>query len=83
MSGECQVHVKSQSELDIGGRETCSEINHLSFDFDKCRSKSQVQAPKSLRDKSKKGKVKGNLDSGLPQHQQSYGYHHTTPPYNF
>ena len=23
MSGECQVHVKSQSELDIGGRETC------------------------------------------------------------
>ena len=24
MSGECQVNVKSQSELDIGGRETCS-----------------------------------------------------------
>ena len=24
MSVECQVHVKSQSELDIGGRETCS-----------------------------------------------------------
>ena len=23
MSGECQVNVKSQSELDIGGRETC------------------------------------------------------------
>ena len=23
MSVECQVHVKSQSELDIGGRETC------------------------------------------------------------
>ena len=22
-SGECQMHVKSQSELDIGGRETC------------------------------------------------------------
>ena len=24
MSVECQVNVKSQSELDIGGRETCS-----------------------------------------------------------
>ena len=24
MSGECQVNVKSQFELDIGGRETCS-----------------------------------------------------------
>ena len=23
MSGECQVNVKFQSELDIGGRETC------------------------------------------------------------
>ena len=23
MLGECQVNVKSQSELDIGGRETC------------------------------------------------------------
>ena len=23
MSGECQVNIKSQSELDIGGRETC------------------------------------------------------------
>ena len=23
MSGECQVNVKSQSELDISGRETC------------------------------------------------------------
>ena len=27
MSGECQVNVKSQSELDIGGRETCSNTN--------------------------------------------------------
>ena len=26
MSGECQVNVKSQSELDIGGRETCSVL---------------------------------------------------------
>ena len=26
MSGECQVNVKSQSELDIGGRETCYYI---------------------------------------------------------
>ena len=39
MSGECQVNVKSQSELDIGGRETCQfsdrhkcttyELSHL------------------------------------------------------
>ena len=27
MSGECQVNVKSQSELDIGGRETCIVID--------------------------------------------------------
>ena len=26
MSGECQVKVKSQSELDIGGRETCLSV---------------------------------------------------------
>ena len=26
MSVECQVHVKSQSELDIGGRETCDSF---------------------------------------------------------
>ena len=25
--GECQVNVKSQSELDIGGRETCLILN--------------------------------------------------------
>ena len=31
MSGECQVNVKSLSELDIGGRETC-----LSFDLRIC-----------------------------------------------
>ena len=41
MSGECHVNVKSQSELDIGGRETCptysvyilmhSQINHGRF----------------------------------------------------
>ena len=29
MLGECQVKVKSQSELDIGGRETCPVL----FDF--------------------------------------------------
>ena len=29
MSGECQVNVKSQSELDIGGRETCKHLNRL------------------------------------------------------
>ena len=26
VSGECQVNVKSQSELDIGGRETCISL---------------------------------------------------------
>ena len=26
MSVECQVNVKSQSELDIGGRETCDVV---------------------------------------------------------
>ena len=26
MSVECQVNVKSQSELDIGGRETCCDL---------------------------------------------------------
>ena len=26
MLGECQVNVKSQSQLDIGGRETCSSL---------------------------------------------------------
>ena len=29
MSGECQVNVKSQSELDIGGRETCLPLSCL------------------------------------------------------
>ena len=29
-SGEFQVNVKSQSELDIGGRETCSSFFWLS-----------------------------------------------------
>ena len=40
MSLECQVKVKSQSELDIGGRETCCYIRTMilpfcsvSFDF--------------------------------------------------
>ena len=28
MSVECQVNVKSQSELDIGGRETCLYQSH-------------------------------------------------------
>ena len=27
MPGECQVNVKSQSELDIGGREACFKQN--------------------------------------------------------
>ena len=29
MSGECQVNIKSQSELDIGGRETCNTLNEI------------------------------------------------------
>ena len=29
MSGECQVNVKSQYELDIGGRETCFTLNFV------------------------------------------------------
>ena len=29
MSGECQVNVKSLSELDIGGRETCKPHNQI------------------------------------------------------
>ena len=29
MSVECQVNVKSQSELDIGGRETCMFLMHF------------------------------------------------------
>ena len=34
MSGECQVNVKSLSELDIGGRETC--LSHwICFTFKK------------------------------------------------
>ena len=31
MSVECQVNVKSQSELDIGGRETCAVLKALSY----------------------------------------------------
>ena len=43
MSVECQVNVKSQSELDIGGRETCSHYADLggqenfSVDFTVCK----------------------------------------------
>ena len=33
MSGECQVNVKSQSELDIGGRETCFNLSDSSLHF--------------------------------------------------
>ena len=29
MSVECQVNVKSQSELDIGGRETCFTFDRV------------------------------------------------------
>ena len=31
MSVECQVNVKSQSELDIGGRETCFTLFSTTF----------------------------------------------------
>ena len=30
-SGACQVYVKSQSELDDGGRETCSPSERVEF----------------------------------------------------
>ena len=33
MLGECQVNVKSQSELDIGGRETCFVISCHKFSY--------------------------------------------------
>ena len=33
MSVECQVNFKSQSELDIGGRETCLSIESQSRNF--------------------------------------------------
>ena len=49
MSVECQVNVKSQSELGIGGRETCYLFAHVSVFFvvqvigrEKSRSKSLV-----------------------------------------
>ena len=32
MSVECQVNVKSQSELDIGGCETCDNDNDMDID---------------------------------------------------
>ena len=28
---ECQVNVKSQSDLDIGGRETCHFLMHIAY----------------------------------------------------
>ena len=37
MSVECQVNVKSQSELDIGGRETCHLSNTHNFQYERIR----------------------------------------------
>ena len=34
MSVECQVNIKSQSELDIGGRETCYYLNDFEQNFE-------------------------------------------------
>ena len=50
MSGECQVNVKSQSELDIGGRETCFLIclklsKTLPRLFERVKGKEQVSRP--------------------------------------
>ena len=47
MSGECQVNVKSQSELDIGGRETCKviksqDLHHLHSPGHEARPDSRV-----------------------------------------
>ena len=33
MSVECQVNIKSQSELDIGGRETCLTFRGLGLEL--------------------------------------------------
>ena len=52
MSGECQVNVKSQSELDIGGRETCLIMHAqylalLNLNIKSETSKYSVQKPVS------------------------------------
>ena len=39
MLGECQVNIKSQSELVIGGRETCYELNASFLLLVKCLAK--------------------------------------------
>ena len=45
MSVECQVNVKSQSELDIGGRETCFDNGAKSkIDDGKCCHRILVSA---------------------------------------
>ena len=41
MSGECPVNVKSQSELDIGGRETC-QIPFINNPFDEVLGAAQL-----------------------------------------
>ena len=34
MSVECQVNLKSQSELDIGGRETCLDFVAIPIEYE-------------------------------------------------
>ena len=48
MSGECQVNVKSLSELDIGGRETCMFFGGLIYIFLGVRSKANWLASKTF-----------------------------------
>ena len=45
MSVECQVNVKSQSELDIGGRETCFPLSYLSLQSPHKRLHLQEERP--------------------------------------
>ena len=39
---ECQVNIKSQSELDIGGRETCLDISGIQAPGYKLSSSSSI-----------------------------------------
>ena len=53
MSGECQVNVKSQSELDIGGRETCLQKRLYSM-FNVFRENAKMKGEEVLNSKMTK-----------------------------
>ena len=50
MSGECQVNVKSNSELDIGGRETCAKasFSHLEILLGEDQSEGSIHVSRDL-----------------------------------